>query len=47
MASDHVHPSRASAAQPTLSLLRLSAVQRVAGAGLILAVLWAMVILTI
>jgi hypothetical protein len=35
------------ASTPTLSLLRLSAVQRLAGAGLVLAALWLIVIATI
>ncbi len=39
---DHDHsPRRATAAEATWSLLRLSALQRVAGAGVILVVLWA------
>jgi hypothetical protein len=44
---DHSHAPRALAAAPTLSLLRLSAVQRLAGAGLVLAALWLIVIATI
>jgi hypothetical protein len=47
MSSDHHHASHAMAAQPTLSLLRLSAVQRLVGAALILALLWLMVLATI
>ena len=43
--SEH-HP-HAAAAAPTLSLLRLSAVQRLFGAALILALLWLMVLATI
>jgi hypothetical protein len=48
-AHSHAHEAarRATAAAPTLSLLRLSAGARVLGAGLILAVLWALVLLTI
>jgi hypothetical protein len=42
-AHDHARPSHAMAARPTLSLLRLSAVERLLGvAGVILA-LWALV----
>ncbi len=41
---DHVHAPHATADAPTLSLLRLSAWQRLAGAGLVLAVLWLAVI---
>ena len=37
---DHAHARHASVEAPTLSLLRLSALQRLAGAGLVLAVLW-------
>jgi hypothetical protein len=44
---DHTHAPRALAAAPTLSLLRLSALQRLAGAGLVLAALWLIVIATI
>jgi uncharacterized membrane protein len=49
MASDHWHGAtpHATAAPPTLSLLRLSAVQRLAGAAAVLACLWLMVLLTI
>jgi hypothetical protein len=42
----HAHVHHASAATPTLSLLRLSAWQRLAGAGLVLAVLWLIVMAT-
>ena len=41
---DHAHAPHATADTPTLSLLRLSAWQRLAGVGLILAVLWLAVI---
>ena len=41
------HARRATAAGPTLSLLRLSAGARVLGAALILAVLWALVLVTV
>jgi hypothetical protein len=44
---DHTHAPRAAAETPTLSLLRLSAWQRLAGAGLMLAALWLAVIATI
>jgi hypothetical protein len=44
---DHAHAPHAAADAPTLSLLRLSALQRLAGAGLGLAVLWLAVIATI
>ena len=44
---DETHAPRAVASTPTLSLLRLSAVQRLAGAGLVLAALWLIVIATI
>jgi len=40
---DHSHAPHATADVPTLSLLRLSALQRLAGAGVVLAVLWAAV----
>ena len=40
----HVH---ARAAEPTLSLLRLSAAQRLAGAGVVLALLWLAVLATV
>ncbi len=44
---DHPHASRAIAEAPTLSLLRLSAWQRLAGAGSVLAALWLIVIATV
>lgn len=48
MASEHhAHAPRATAAAPTISLLRLSAGQRVAGAAALSAALWALVLLTI
>jgi hypothetical protein len=37
-------PVHATAAPPTLSLLRLSAAQRLAGAAVVLAVLWLLVL---
>jgi hypothetical protein len=43
----HVHVRHAVAATPTLSLLRLSAWQRLEGAGLALAALWLIVMATI
>ena len=43
----HHHHAHAVAAAPTLSLLRASALQRVAGALGVLAVLWALVWLAI
>jgi hypothetical protein len=43
----HAHVHHALAAMPTLSLLRLSAWQRLAGAGLVLAALWLIVMTTI
>ena len=43
----HAHPVHATAEAPTLSLLRLSAWQRLGGAGLVLAVLWLTVFATI
>jgi hypothetical protein len=39
----HRHRSHASAAAPTLSLLRLSAAQRLAGSGIVLLGLWLLV----
>ena len=42
----HAH-ARARAAAPTLSLLRLSATQRLVGAGVVLAVLWLAVLATV
>ena len=44
---DHGQAPHASAEAPTLSLLRLSALQRLAGAGLVLALLWLTVIATV
>jgi hypothetical protein len=41
---DHAQAPHATADAPTLSLLRLSAWQRLAGAGLMLAALWLAVI---
>ena len=44
---DHHHHApavRATAATPTLSLLRLSAVERLAGVGVVLGVLWGLVL---
>jgi hypothetical protein len=43
----HDHARHATAAGPTLSLLRLSAGARVLGAALILALVWALVLATI
>jgi hypothetical protein len=43
-AKQHHHGHHATAARPTLSLLRLSAWQRVIGSGAILAVLWLLVL---
>ena len=43
----HHHAPRAVAGQPTFSLLRLSAVERVMGAGVLLAVLWLLVFLVL
>jgi len=45
MTGQHHHPHRlhASAAAPTFSLLRLSAVERLVGSAVILAVLWLLV----
>ncbi|MBF9234733.1 hypothetical protein [Microvirga alba] len=45
--SDHQHAPRAIAAAPTFSLLRLSAWQRLAGAGIVLAALWFLVLLVL
>jgi hypothetical protein len=39
----HAHEHRAIAAAPTFSLLRLSAGQRIAGAAVVLLVLWLLV----
>ena len=44
---DRFHAPHASAEAPTLSLLRLSALQRLAGAGVVLALLWLVVIATV
>jgi hypothetical protein len=44
---DHTHAHHATVDVPTLSLLRLSAWQRLAGAGLVLAALWLAVFMTI
>jgi hypothetical protein len=43
----HAHAHHAVAAAPTVSLLRLSAWQRLAGAGAVLAALWLIVMATI
>jgi hypothetical protein len=43
----HSHAPHATADVPTLSILRLSAVQRLAGAAVVLAVLWVTVIVTL
>ncbi|MGP9819282.1 hypothetical protein ACTZWW_04645 [Salinarimonas sp. NSM] len=40
----HDHAPRARTAAPTLSLLRLSAGQRLAGVGVVLVVLWAAIL---
>lgn len=45
--SDHHHAPRAIAAEPTFSLLRLSAGQRLAGASILLAALWLLVLLVL
>ena len=49
MASEHHHHRvpHAAAATPTISLLRLSAGQRLVGAAVLSAAVWAMVLLTI
>ena len=48
MSSGHHHPaSHAVAATPTLSLLRLSAAERLIGAAVVIALLWFLVIWTI
>lgn len=44
---DHLPAQRAVATSPTMSLLRLSAAQRLAGVSVILALLWAMVLATL
>jgi hypothetical protein len=43
----HAHAPHATADLPTVSILRLSAVQRLAGAAVVLAVLWVAVIATL
>ena len=43
----HYHPPHVTAEAPTLSLLRLSAGQRLLGAAAILALLWIMTLATI
>ena len=43
----HDHAPRAIAAAPTFSLLRLSALERLAGAGLVLGGLWLLVFLVL
>lgn len=40
----HGSAAHATAANPTLSLLRVSALERLVGAGVILAVLWVLVL---
>jgi hypothetical protein len=48
MASEHHdHAPHATAATPTISLLRLSAGQRLIGAAVLSAAVWALVLLTI
>jgi hypothetical protein len=47
MAHGHDHAPHAAAARPTLSLLRLSAGQRLLGAAGVIAPLWALVWLTL
>jgi hypothetical protein len=47
MAHGHDHASHAAAARPTLSLLRLSAGQRLLGVAGVIAPLWALVWLTL
>ncbi|MGO4573523.1 hypothetical protein [Microvirga sp. 2TAF3] len=44
---DHQHAPHAVAAAPTFSLLRLSAWERIAGAGVVLAILWLLVFLVL
>ena len=46
-AHSHVHPPHAIAEAPTLSLLRLSAGQRLAGAAAVLALVWLMTLATV
>jgi len=43
----HHHAPRAIAAAPTFSLLRLSAWERLAGAGILLAGLWLLILLVL
>ncbi len=43
MAHEHDHARHVTAARPTLSLLRLSAGQRLVGAAGVIVVLWALV----
>ncbi|WP_162815583.1 hypothetical protein [Microvirga aerophila] len=43
----HHHPARAIASTPSFSLLRLSAWERIAGAGVVLGVLWLLVFLVL
>jgi hypothetical protein len=43
----HSHVRHAAAAAPTLSLLRLSAGERLIGAGVLAGLLWVLVLLTI
>jgi len=43
----HSHAPRATAAAPTISLLRLSAGQRLVGAAVLSGAIWALVLLTI
>jgi hypothetical protein len=45
MHHDHQHAHRAIAAAPTFSLLRLSAWERLAGAGVIVGALWLLVLM--
>lgn len=45
--SDHHHAPHAVASDPTFSLLRLSAWQRLVGAGAVLGVLWLLVLLVL
>jgi hypothetical protein len=46
-AHSHAHPPHATAEAPTLSLLRLSATQRLLGAAAILAFVWVITLATI
>jgi hypothetical protein len=43
----HDHPPHVTAAAPTLSLLRLSAGQRLLGAAAVLALVWVMTLATV